>query len=66
MFLMFQNYETINGIIFWFFPELENFHIDQEKVIEFIIFISSGGQVEKFVIEIRSRALLQTFLEYIT
>uniref|UniRef100_A0A336LUN2 Phosphatidylserine synthase n=1 Tax=Culicoides sonorensis TaxID=179676 RepID=A0A336LUN2_CULSO len=31
MFLMFQSYETINGIIYWFFPELKDFHIDDEK-----------------------------------
>lgn len=32
MFLMFQKYETIMGVLHWFFPELKNFHIDQEKV----------------------------------
>jgi len=31
MFLMFQKYETIMGIIHWFFPELVDFHIDQER-----------------------------------
>lgn len=34
MFLMFQSYSTINGIIHWFFPELKDFHIDQEKVFK--------------------------------
>lgn len=32
VFLMFQNHSTIMSIIHWFFPELKDFHIDQERV----------------------------------
>nr|CAG4643927.1 EOG090X05CZ [Lepidurus arcticus] len=30
-FLLFQNYETVRGILLWIDPSLSNFHIDMEK-----------------------------------
>lgn len=32
LFLMFQNYKTIMGILYWFDPALRNFHINMDKV----------------------------------
>lgn len=32
VFCLFQNYKTVKQIIYWFDPELENFHIDMDRV----------------------------------
>ena len=34
LFILFQNYQTVKTIIYWFYPDLKNFHIDTEKVIQ--------------------------------
>ena len=31
LFLLFQNYTTVKGIMYWFYPDLKDFHIDMEK-----------------------------------
>lgn len=33
IFILFQNYETVKSIMYWFYPDLKHFHIDSEKVI---------------------------------
>lgn len=40
LFLLFQSYSTVYDIMYWIDPELRNFHIDMEKVIETLIFIN--------------------------
>lgn len=32
VFLLFQNYKTINGILVWLDPKLKDFHINMDKV----------------------------------
>lgn len=32
IFVIFQNYKTVKAMIYWFYPDLENFRIDSEKV----------------------------------
>ena len=32
IFILFQNYQTIKQIMYWFYPDLEDFKIDGEKV----------------------------------
>ena len=32
IFILFQNYQTVKSIIYWFYPELHHFKIDSEKV----------------------------------
>nr|XP_046912044.1 phosphatidylserine synthase-like [Dermatophagoides farinae] len=31
IFILFQNYETVKSIMYWFYPDLKHFHIDSEK-----------------------------------
>lgn len=31
LFILFQNYQTVKSILYWFDPELKNFHIDMDK-----------------------------------
>lgn len=33
LFILFQSYDTIKGIMYWFYPDLIDFRIDTEKVI---------------------------------
>lgn len=32
IFILFQNYHTVKSMMYWFFPDLRDFHIDSEKV----------------------------------
>lgn len=32
IFVLFQNYDTVKSIIYWFYPDLRHFRIDSEKV----------------------------------
>lgn len=32
IFILFQNYQTVKSMMYWFFPDLREFHIDSEKV----------------------------------
>lgn len=38
IFLLFQHYQTVKSMMYWFYPDLQHFHIDSEKVILRIIF----------------------------
>lgn len=39
LFLLFQNYQTVNGILLWLDPSLKDFHIDMEKVSVYNVFV---------------------------
>ena len=32
IFILFQNYQTVKSMMYWFYPDLRHFHIDSEKV----------------------------------
>jgi len=34
LFLLFQSYKTVNGILVWIDPSLKDFHIDMDKVCQ--------------------------------
>lgn len=37
LYILFQNYKTVKAIMYWFYPDLQNFRIDSEKVFSFVL-----------------------------
>lgn len=38
LFLLFQSYSTVNSILYWIDPRLQDFHIDMDKVKYILLF----------------------------
>ena len=50
IFILFQNYQTLKSILYWFYPELQHFRIDSEKVNLLALPFSLGANIRLVIL----------------